>query len=87
MTNTTTKIAIASLLAVTFASSAFADSLYDRNRDQLTNAQIVQTNTTASVSTNGYEAYAQAPSQQRRNGESNAERRAFDRATEVSLAR
>lgn len=85
---TKTKIAIASLLAVTFASSAFAGtSLYDQNREQMINAKVVQTNTAPAAQSNGYEAYAQAPSQQRAYGLSSAEQRSFDRATEASLSR
>jgi hypothetical protein len=88
MTNTKTKIAIASLLAVTLSSSAFAGSLYDQNRDQQTSAQIVQTNAApAYEQTNAYQAFAQAPAHQRSYGESNAERRAFDRSTAAALSR
>ena len=81
MTVTKTKIAIASLLAVGFASSAFAsDSFLSPNVQNF--AQPAQQQRYVQPGAN---AYAQAPAQ--RNATfSDAERREFDRATAAALS-
>lgn len=81
MTKSKTTFAIASLLAVTFASSAFAnDSIL--SPEALNYPQLAQQQRTVQT---GADAYAQAPAQ---NGTtfSDAERRAFDRATAAALS-
>ncbi len=81
MTNTKT-IAIASLLAVTFASSAFAsDSFLSPNVQNFPQSTQQQSR----VQT-GANAYAQAPAQHNA-AFSNAEQREFDRATQAALSR
>lgn len=81
MTNTKTKIAIASLLAVSFASSAFASDVLESPNVQSFSQPAQQQR---HVQT-GANAYAQAPAQ--RNATfSDAERREFDRATAAALS-
>ena len=81
MTNTKT-IAIASMFAVAFASSAFAsDSFLSPNAQNVSQPAQQQ-----SFVQTGSNAYAQAPAQH--NGAfTNAEQREFDRATEAALSR
>ena len=81
MTNTKTMIAIASLLAVSFASSAFAsDNFLSPNVQNV--PQPVQQQRYVQTGAN---AFAQAPAQ-RNTTFSNAERREFDRATAAALS-
>lgn len=81
MTATKTKIAIASLFAISFASSAFASDVVSRSDVQ----DIPQPAQQQRYVQTGANAYAQAPAQ-RNAAFSDAERREFDRATAAALS-
>lgn len=84
MTKTKTTFAIASLLAVTFASSAFASEMFTSPNVQNFPPQAQQEQRHVQ---NGANAYAQAPAQQHNAAFTDAERREFDRATESASSR
>jgi len=77
-----TKTLIASLIAVGFATSAFAsDASEVLHQDAYNQAAVTQTQ-----HVRGSEAYAYAPSQYR-SAYSTGEQREFDRATDAALSR
>lgn len=78
-----TKTIIASLIAVGFATSAFAsDASEVLHQDPMNQAAVSQ----QSQHVRGSEAYAYAPSQYR-SAHSTGEQREFDRATDAALSR